>query len=203
MSPPHVSDEDWALAGADLDDGEWFRWDRQTRDDRPDIAEAVAEFDAHSSNAKAAAAANAWFCNEALDEAACVTRVLLVEGRIASFYGLASGEVRLTSTKKLERMGIMGGSRVGSSHVEWVARDRRSPPGAGVLAVKHAIYVAYVIADLQGNRALTMDPFDKETEAMWRDKGFHRSQTELDDGLRRLYLPLYGAYYGSFDRPDA
>jgi len=97
-------------------------------------------------------------------------------------------------------MGITAGTRLSTSHLEWVGRDRRAPFGAGNHAVMHAIAVAKKVAELQGNRALTLDPFDAETQAMWLQKGFHKTQTELGDGLRRLYIPLFGLDYGSMKR---
>jgi hypothetical protein len=192
--------DDWHVSSDHLLDGEWYRWDRPTAEDNASITEAVADFDAGGRNAKAAAAANAWFKHEAIHEAACVTRLLVVNGHIAAFYALSSAEAALTSSSKLERMGVLGGSRLGASHLEWIGRDRRAPAGAGELAVKHAIYVAKKVAELQGNRALTLDPFDAETQEMWKSKGFHVTQTDLDGGLRRLYIPLFGSYYGKMKR---
>src|SRR3954452_17724803 len=52
-----------------------------------------------------------------------------------------------------------------------------------------------------GNVILTLDPFDTETQEMWRSKGLRNSQTIDDAGeLKRLYLPLAGRYMGPFDR---
>ena len=183
----------------DLDQAEWHRWDRETAQNES-LRGAIEQFEAHDSgNRPAAAAASRWLREEARDEGACVTRLLIVGDKLAAYYALSSGETVITSPKNRERMGVFGGGRVGSSHIEWIARDRRAPRGAGRLAIKHAIYVASAVAELQGNPVLTLDPYDSTTQEMWEQMGFRKSQTELD-GLRRLYLPLVGPYYGNFDR---
>jgi hypothetical protein len=83
-----------------------------------------------------------------------------------------------------------------------VARDRRAPSGAGKYLLKHALGIAALTDSLQGNRALTLDPRDSLTQEMWLKQGFRRTETELDGGLRRLYAPVFGPYWGSLERPD-
>ena len=112
------------------------------------------------------------------NEAACVTRLFVVKNHVAAFYALSSAEARLTSSSKLQRMGIMSGGRMGRRTWNgFVATARAS--GTSLYAVKHAIFVATKIAALQGNRALTLDPFDEETQDIWKAEGFHMTQTEL------------------------
>jgi hypothetical protein len=188
-------DDEWSLSSADLSNGEWFTWDHGVAADRLDLAQAIRDFDAHRKNPDAADKATEWLRNEAVGEEACVTRLLVANDHVAAFYALASGEIKLTSGKRLEAMGIQGGARVGSSHVEWIARDRRAP-GAGKLAIHHAIATAVRVSRLQGNRALTLDPYDLGTAEMWKQLGFRNSQTELSDGLQRLFVPLFGRRYG-------
>jgi hypothetical protein len=69
-----------------------------------------------------------------------------------------------------------------------------------MVAIRHAISMAKYVANLQGNLALTLDPADARTQRMWRRRGFARSEREAGPGLRRLYLPLRGPYYGPIDR---
>ncbi|HWT95676.1 MAG TPA: hypothetical protein VN238_21940 [Solirubrobacteraceae bacterium] len=197
-----MTSADWSLSRHDTETGEWFRWDAATAGKHPGLAAAVADFEAHGGkNAEAAARATAWLKDDALREAACVTRILVANGHVAAFYALASGEMILTSAKKLERLGIQGGQRVGSSHVEWIARDRRAHAGAGWLAVEHAIDLALrYVSRLQGNRVVTMDSYDQATQEMWRARGLRLSQSGDADGLRRLYIPLFGVDYGSLSR---
>jgi hypothetical protein len=195
-----AGDGDWGVSDVNVANGEWFVWNKETAEQHSELVDAVAAFEAQGKNEKAAGEATAWLKHAALDEAACVTRILVADNHVLAFYALASGEISLTSGRKLKKMGIEGGVRVGSSHVEWIGRDYRAPAGAGIAAIQHAIVVAVRVAALQGNRALTMDPYDAETQAMWESKGFHKSQTELAEGLRRLYVPLFGMDYGRLER---
>jgi hypothetical protein len=192
--------QDWSLDGGDLRDAEWFQWNLQVAEERPDLAAAVQDFEAYSRNSAAAEEGTGWFRERSAELTACVTRILVAAGHVAAFYALSSGEAIITSGKVQAQMGGTG-KRFGSSHVDWIARDRRAPAGAGGEALRHAIYVATLGANLQGNAILTLDPFDAETQEMWREKGLRYSQTEDDDGqLKRLYLPLIGPYLGPFDR---
>jgi hypothetical protein len=195
-----VCNDDWKLSADDLDDGEWFQWNLQIAEERPDLAAAVACFEAYSKNEAAAREGTEWFRELAAELTVCVTRILVAKGHVAAFYALSSGEAIITSGKYQAQIGGRG-ARFGSSHVEWIARDRRAPAGAGDKALRHAIYVATLVAEMQGNAILTLDPFDVETQEMWRQKGLRNSQTQDEDGeLRRLYLPLTGPYRGPFDR---
>ena len=191
---------DWTLSAEDVKDGEWFQWNLQVAEERPDLGTAVSEFEAYSKNAAAAEEGTSWFRDCSAELTACVTRILVAQEHVAAFYALSSGEAIITSEKYQEQMGG-GSARFGSSHVEWIARDRRAPAGAGDKALRHAIYIAILVGDLQGNAILTLDPFDSETQAMWRQKGLRNSQTEDENGqLKRLYLPISGPYMGPFDR---
>ena len=192
--------DDWTLTTADLAKGEWFQWNRQVAEEIPQLVEAVAGFEAFSKNEAAANEGTEWIQHRAAEVTACVTRILVVAERVAAFYALSSGEAVITSEKHRKQMGG-DGIRFGSSHVEWIARDRRAPAGAGEDALRHAIFVATRVGELQGNVILTLDPFDTETQEMWRSKGLRNSQTIDDAGeLKRLYLPLAGRYMGPFDR---
>jgi len=192
--------DEWTLNANDLEKGEWFQWNRQVAEDMPGLAEAVGCFEAYSKNGAAAQEGTEWLRHRAIHVTACVTRILVAAGHVAAFYALSSGEAVITSRKHREQMGG-DGVRFGSSHVEWIARDRRAPAGAGDDALRHAIFVATRVAELQGNVILTLDPFDAETQAMWRSKGLRNSQTvDAEGNLKRLYLPLTGRYMGPFNR---
>lgn len=192
--------DDWTLRTGDLKKGEWFQWNRQVAKEMPHLAQAVTEFEAYSKNEAAAQEGTEWLRRRAIQVDACVTRILVVAGHIVAFYALSSGEAIITSEKHRKQMGG-DGDRFGSSHVEWIARDRRAPAGAGDDALRHAIFVATKVGELQGNVILTLDPFDSETQAMWRSKGLRNSQTiDADGKLKRLYLPLAGRYMGPFKR---
>jgi hypothetical protein len=192
---------DWEISLEKAQSGEWFQWNLQIAEEREELKEAVAEFEAYSKNEKAAQEGTAWLRDLSAETTTCVTRILVAHGHIAAFYALTSGEAIVTSEKHQKQMGHEGGSRLGSSHVEWIARDRRASGGAGDLALRHAIFVATEVNRIQGNPILTLDPFDLETQQMWRNKGLRNSQTVDEAGeLHRLYLPLTGPYMGPFDR---
>jgi hypothetical protein len=147
-----------------------------------------------------------WIRREAAQQGACVTRILVADGHVATCYALSSGEMTLSSTENLKGMGMhvpLGPPRawdVGASHVEVIGRDHRAPPGIGMAAIRHAISIAKVVGNLQGTLALTLDPADAKTQEMWRRRGFVRTERKAGPGLHRLYLPLRGPYYGPIDR---
>jgi hypothetical protein len=197
----------WKLRESDMDRAEWFLWNAEIAAAASDLREAVAEFEADgAANTTAAEDVTRWFRREAVVQGACITRMLVVDGHVATFYALSSGEMSLGATENLKSMGMhvpFGPPRdwtVGASHIEVIGRDHRAPPGVGMVAIRHAISMAKYVANLQGNLALTLDPADQETQKMWRRRGFARSEREAGLGLRRLYLPLRGPYYGPIDR---
>lgn len=131
----------WQLSEPNMEQAEWFLWNPEIAAERPDRQEAVAEFEAdRAANETAAEDVTRWFRREAVDQGACVTRILVVEGH------------------------------------------------------------AKVTATLQGTLALTLDPADKKTQAMWLRRGFVRTMRRAGPGLHRLYVPLRGPYYGPIDR---
>ena len=112
----------------------------------------------------------------------------------------------LGATANLKAMGMhvpLGPPRdwsFGASHIEVIGRDHRAPASVGMIAIRHAISIAKHVANLQGNLALTLDPADVKTQEMWRRRGFAYTEREAGHGLRRLYLPLHGPYYGPIVR---
>jgi len=197
----------WKLSESDMERAEWFLWNAEVAEAEPELREAVNEFEADgSANVTAAEDVTRWFCREAIRQGACITRMLVVNGHVATFYALSSGEMSLGAADNLKAMGMhvpLGPPRdwtVGASHIEVIGRDHRAPSGVGMIAIQHAILMAKHVAGLQGNLALTLDPADPKTQEMWRRRGFARSEREVGAGLRRLYLPLFGPYYGPIDR---
>lgn len=197
----------WHLSESDMERAEWFLWNPEVAAERPDLQAAVADFEADgSANATAAEGVTRWFLREAIRQGACITRILVVDGHVATFYALSSGEMSLGATDNLKAMGMhvpLGPPRdwtVGASHIEVIGRDHRAPPGVGMIAIQHAISMAKYVANLQGTLALTLDPADMKTQEMWRRRGFARTGRSAGNGLRRLYVPLFGPYYGPIDR---
>lgn len=174
----------------DPSEDEWFVLTSDLLNARPDIAEAVAAFEGDQRHPVSAEGAQ-WLREDAAEERACVTRLLFNGGRLAAFYALASAEVEISRPKELERLGILGGRRVPASHIEWLVRSRYFK-GVGKRVLLHATLVARDVAKVQGNLVLSLDPYDDGTADMWRGFGFEKSRTELGEGLRRMYLPLFG-----------
>lgn len=181
---------DHELGVGNENDDEWFTLSRELLEERSDIADAIEAFQGDPRH-EVSAEGVAWFKRNALNEKACLTRILFNGGHLAAFYGLASAEVEITRPKELERLGIHGGSRVPASHMEWIVRSRYFK-GLGKRVLLHATLVAQDVARMQGNLVLSLDPYDSSTARMWREFGFTKSATEIGDGLRRMYLPLFG-----------
>lgn len=162
-------------------DGEWFQWNLQVREERPDLATAVSEFEAYSSNAAAAKEGTDWFRDCSAELTACVTRILVTQGHVAAFYALSSGEAVITprSTKSRWAEAMRGSAPHMSSGLPGIAELQQEQATRRCdKALRHAIYIAILVANLQGNAILTLDPFDLETQAMWRQKGLRNSQTK-------------------------
>jgi hypothetical protein len=67
---------------------------------RPTLA--VAEFEADgAANTTAAEDVTRWFRREAVVQGGCITRMLVVDGHVATFYALSSGEMSLGATENL------------------------------------------------------------------------------------------------------
>lgn len=174
----------------DPENDEWFILSRDLLEGREDIRRAIEAFEGDPRHPVSAEGAD-WLKKAAIYERACITRLLLNGGYLAAFYGLASAEVTITRPKELERLGIHGGRRVPASHMDWVVRSRYFK-GIGERVLLHATVVARDVATAQGNLVLSLDPYDDGTATMWRGFGFTQSATEVGEGLRRMYLPLFG-----------
>jgi hypothetical protein len=193
----------------ELDHAEWFLCAPDVLHEHAPLASAIAEFEATAEkNPDAADEATRWLQEDAAKQQAAVTRLMVASGHLVGFYTLVSAEMEISATQNLQdlgyhrRLGPAGLVRIGSSHIEVISRDRRAPSGAGKYLVKHALGIAALTDNLQGNRAITLDPRDGVTQEMWLRQGFRRTDTELGGGMRRLYAPVFGPYWGSLERPD-
>jgi hypothetical protein len=72
--------------------------------------------------------------------------------------------------------------------VTWIAKDRRADIDGKQLLL-HAAGTARRAAELQATAVLVVDPFDEETEKMWRDRFGFRASAEKRKP-KRLWLPL-------------
>lgn len=146
---------------------------------------AIEAFDA--GDRPAAVAAARWLKTEARRAFPTArTRVILIEGHVAGFYALASAHVSLSQHDR-RSLGVEP-VRVPAALVAWIAKGIRTSVDGKTLLL-HAAAVARRVGALQATTVLVVDPFDSETEMMWRQRfGFRRS-VEAGTG-RRLWLPL-------------
>lgn len=172
----------------------WVRWNEKAAETLPALRAAIASFDPAPRGAGRAAAR--WLREASLngESVAYLAVVTDPQWELVGFYALTAGEVELTGTHR-ERLGLAHPVQ-GAVLVTQIARSVRHR-GVGQLLVEDAIGVARESQSQVGATVLALDPFDADTDAMWRRQfGFRRSRTEIrstgDDGrpLRRLYLPL-------------
>lgn len=172
---------------------DWIRWTPDTAK-APELAAAVQAFEPLGCDAGHEAAS--WLKQTALqNHGSTVTYLMVADGRVEAFYAICSAQVRLT---KRERRDLRDREEELLLHpiqpaslLAWIARHRDSSNGLGYQILLHALSTAQAVAELQGNIAFVLDPFDEESAEMWdRSYGFRRSQEELRSGLRRRWMPL-------------
>jgi hypothetical protein len=173
------------------------RWPPEIADVIPDLGVAVEAFEPIST--AAGDSTYAWLLEHGLDvPAESVPYLLLARGgQLHGFYALANGEVELTTAHR----GAVGASlrfpRQPAIIVTQLGRDRRweqvnGKPVANLL-VAHAVAMATRAARWSAATVLAVDPFDEETNRIWRRRfGFRPSRDELPgrSGLKRLWVPL-------------
>lgn len=169
----------------------WERWAPGKAAVRHDLRAAVAAFDAGSSHPAGVRAAS-WLRDEALaNHPASITWLMLVDDELVGYFALASGAVELRRRDR-SRLGVDVDRAVQpASLVAQIAKSREAPPGTGDRLIEQAFALAREAAQIQGSVALVVDPFDEETERMWRTKFGFRSSAKLVGGRRRLWLPLF------------
>jgi hypothetical protein len=175
--------------------GIWHRLDFQVVAAEPSLAQATQRFAASEegpAGTEGATEATRWLREFAIEDRGSVTRVLLDDGEVIAYYTLSSGQAEIRDASRRDVLKLLGGSEIGSSHINWIGRSAKAPPGAAAAALLHAGSVASELALQEGKGLLTLDPYDAATAAMWRDWGFEQTDTPspTDENLRRLYIPL-------------
>jgi hypothetical protein len=176
------------------DQGEyWYRWKPSNAESGmyDDIAEAIETFEPVDNPAGHAAAA--WLKNSALDDyPSTATWIAYRNQRIEGYFAMSSGEVVLYGRHRRKRLMRPGRRREHLLHprqpaslLTWLGKHRQASI-TGRTILYQAAYIASQVAELQGNIALVIDPFDEETAAFWKSKyDFLSSATP-----NRLWLPL-------------
>lgn len=156
------------------------------------LREAIDRFSAPASRAGEAAAS--WLKGRALREVSRIATYVLIEDReVDAFYSLGMSEVELTSS---HRKAIEASHpRQGAVLILWLARASDAEVD-GETILKHAVGVGQVGARNVGAAVIALDPFDADTERMWRERfGFRRSRTRRPDAdgeeRSRLWMPLF------------
>ncbi len=119
-----MTDADWRLSPDDLDRFELYPCTEEALEEYPFLETAVADFDAtgqEHANEAAAREATMWLRDHALHQRAAVTRLLVVDEHIVSFYALVSSHMRISSTENLRQMGYVVG-RAHPGHTKWAHR---------------------------------------------------------------------------------
>ena len=165
----------------------WITLPRSANDVPATLRSAIEAFDA--GDRAAARAAAEWLKTQALDAyETSRTRLLLAEHRVAGFYSLASAQVALRPQHR-QALGLTQNVvSVPAALVAWIAKDARAAiDGADLL--RHATATARRASTLQAAALLVVDPFDQETNRMWRERFGFRPSSEKG-ALKRLWLPL-------------
>jgi hypothetical protein len=172
------------------------------------LLDAVEAFE--STEWEAGREAAAWLRDRALDEyGSSITYLMLRKGEVEAFYALCSAEVLLTGR---DRTKLFRSSRAKSHEVSrrqpasliaWAAKRTDGEEKCGALIMGHALATAWEVAELQGNIALVLDPYDERTADMWLGMDFltfrRSANPQKDDSdedsepLLRLWTPLHPA----------
>jgi hypothetical protein len=114
--------------------------------------------------------------------------VLVADGRVAGFYALASSQVALRQRDRRRLAFDLAVVQIPAALVTWIARDKRAAVEGRTLLL-HAVATARRASALQATAVLAVDPFDEETDEMWR-KAFGFRPSSEPGTLKRLWLPL-------------
>lgn len=156
----------------------WYRW-RPGRAESlayEDIAEAVENFEPLDKDAGYMSAK--WLKEQSLkDYPSTATWILYKDQRVHGYIAICSGNVTIHDPGRANAFrrkiaGLAGGRYAGelvpASEIRWIAKHVDSKFDGKVL-LEQAIRVAEKVAEVQGNVALVIDPYDEETAAMLKD----------------------------------
>lgn len=173
-----------------LPDG-WHSWTWDAARGNPGTAADIQTFEAHSKNADAAAALSRWIREDALEQRQHTVHILIRDGKPIAYIALRSCSVGLRRSQA-RRLGAEDAQNVPGSYVAYIARSEDAP-GAGREALLYAASLARRVNLVQRTLVLVVDPYDEETERMWREAfGFWSTLEHAPNGCRRLYQPIPG-----------
>ena len=117
----------------------------------------------------------------------------LYEWQLVGFYALTAGQVELSSGER-SQLGLARSTQ-GAYLLTWIAKSARHNFDGAIL-IGDAIGVAQELAEGASATLLALDPYDEETDRMWRTRFRMRpSRTALrvsggSGPLKRLFVPL-------------
>jgi hypothetical protein len=165
----------------------WITLPRLVEEVPDSLLRAIAAFDAGDRPAGRAAAE--WLRTKSVaTHAISRTRLLIVDHRVGGFYSLASAQVALRSQHRREIGVTQHVVSLPAALVTWIAKDVRSHVD-GVDLLRHAAATARKAALHQATALLVVDPFDEETDVLWRTRFGFRPSSEAGP-LKRLWLPI-------------
>jgi hypothetical protein len=114
-------------------------------------------------------------------------------GRSGGVLLARNGEVELRTQHRKSLEGAH--PRQGAVLILWLARAAGAEVDAETI-LRHAVGIGQIAARRVGAAVIALDPYDEETERMWRERfGFRRSLTRRPDADRveraRLWMPLF------------
>jgi hypothetical protein len=176
------------------DHGElWYRWRPEYAESAAyeDIAEAIENFEPVATEAGYAAAD--WLKNSSLDDyPSTATWIAYRNQRVEGYFAMCSAEVELYERQRKKYLHRESRHRKHRLHprqpaslITWLGKHAKAQIH-GEAIIHHAAYIASQVAELQGNIALVIDPYDDATSAFWQDRySFLRSAQP-----GRLWIPL-------------
>jgi len=168
----------------------WVLWNQPARDRHPEILEAIAGFD--PGPREPAKAAASWLREHGL-AGESQPYLALYRAELVGFYALTAGQVELSTDARKTLQ--LGRATQGAYLVTWIAKSSRHDFDGGIL-LTDAIGTAQELAERASATVLALDPYDEETDRMWRTRFKMRaSRTTLPapeggSPLKRLFLPL-------------
>ena len=168
----------------------WVRWNEAAHQHHPEIADAIARFDPGPREPGQAAAA--WPREHGLGRES-QPYLALYEQQLVGFYALTAGQVELASGVR-NKLGLARSTQ-GAYLLTWIAKSAQHDFDGAIL-VNDAVGVAQELAEGASATLLALDPYDEETDRMWRTRfGMRPSRTKLrasgsDGPLKRLFVPL-------------
>jgi hypothetical protein len=171
---------------------EWVHLTEEQVNADPALLKAVERFEPVPGPAGQRAAE--WLKTSALAQSGHIATYVLIQGeQVLAFYSLGMGEVELRTQHR--KALASPHPRLGAVLVLWLARAADADVRAEAI-LRHVVGIGQIAARHVGAAVIALDPFDAETEQLWRGRfGFRASLTRRRDAngeeRTRLWMPLF------------